>query len=204
MNKKNKFKTLRKLSALDIYVICSIISLIIYTIISQIIAIRNGIILDTLTTCFFGFFGGEIVTCGLIKIFKLHDFKGKTDIELTNNIEIILLVKGDFMEILNWMIENWYILVVIGVALVMIYIAITDKKKVLEWLRYAVTMAEQELGGGTGQIKLRQVYDMFIERFPIFSKLVPFSVFSSWVDIALEFLKEQIEKNQKIKDFVGV
>ena len=87
MNKKNKFKTLRKLSALDIYVICSIISLIIYTIISQIIAIRNGIILDTLTTCFFGFFGGEIFTCGLIKIFKLHDFKGKTDIELTNNIE---------------------------------------------------------------------------------------------------------------------
>ena len=108
------------------------------------------------------------------------------------------------MEILNWVIENWYILVVIGVALVMIYIAITDKKKVLEWLRYAVTIAEQELGGGTGQIKLRQVYDMFIERFPIFSKLVPFSVFSSWVDIALEFLKEQLEKNQKIKDFVGV
>ena len=73
MNKKTKFKIFRKINALDIYVIFSILSLIIYTIISQNIAIRNGIILDTLTTCFFGFFGGEIVTCGLIKIFKLHD-----------------------------------------------------------------------------------------------------------------------------------
>lgn len=71
--KKEKLK--KKLGALDIYVTFSIISLIIYTIISQFIAMRNGIILDTLTTCFFGFFGGEIVTCGLIKIFKLRDDK---------------------------------------------------------------------------------------------------------------------------------
>lgn len=82
MNKKTKFKIFRKIKALDIYVIFSILSLIIYTIISQNIAIKNGIILDTLTTCFFGFFGGEIVTCGLIKIFKLHDIK-KENNEIT-------------------------------------------------------------------------------------------------------------------------
>ena len=69
---KSKFKNI---SALDVYVTFSILSLIIYTVISQYIAIYYEKILDTLTTCFFGFFGGEIVTCGLIKIFKLKDIK---------------------------------------------------------------------------------------------------------------------------------
>lgn len=69
---KSKFKNI---SALDVYVTFSILSLVIYTIVSQLLAINFGVILDTLTTCFFGFFGGEIVTCGLIKIFKLKDVK---------------------------------------------------------------------------------------------------------------------------------
>ena len=67
---KSKFKNI---SALDVYVTFSILSLVVYTVISQLLAINFGVILDTLTTCFFGFFGGEIVTCGLIKIFKLKD-----------------------------------------------------------------------------------------------------------------------------------
>ena len=67
---KSKFKNV---SSLDIYVTFSILSLIVYTIVSQLLAMNYSVILDTLTTCFFGFFGGEIVTCGLIKIFKLRD-----------------------------------------------------------------------------------------------------------------------------------
>ena len=69
---KSKFKNI---SALDVYVTFSILSLVVYTVVSQLLAINFGVILDTLTTCFFGFFGGEIVTCGLIKIFKLRDIK---------------------------------------------------------------------------------------------------------------------------------
>ena len=67
---KSKFKNVK---ALDVYVTFSILSVIIFTIISQILSVYYGVILDTLTTCFFGFFGGEVVTCGLIKIFKLRD-----------------------------------------------------------------------------------------------------------------------------------
>lgn len=86
MIKKSKIKNIFKnVHVLDIYVIFSILSLIAYTIVSQNIAIKNGIILDTLTTCFFGFFGGEIVTCGLIKIFKLNDIR-KENILTTTNI----------------------------------------------------------------------------------------------------------------------
>ncbi len=63
---------MKKLSGLDKYVIFSIAMLIIFTIVSMIIAFQTGVMMDTLTTCFFAFFGGEIVTCALIKIFKLR------------------------------------------------------------------------------------------------------------------------------------
>lgn len=62
-----------KLSALDIYVIFSITALIVYTIFAHYMVIEYGASLDVLTTCFFAFFGGEIVTCALIKIFKLKE-----------------------------------------------------------------------------------------------------------------------------------
>lgn len=82
---KRKLKNkIRNISSLDIYVTFSILSLIIYTIISQIIAVKMCMTLDTLTTCFFGFFGGEIVTCGLIKIFKLQEIKKENIINNTN------------------------------------------------------------------------------------------------------------------------
>ena len=61
----------KKLNGLDKYVIFSISCMILFTIVSQIIQSITGYTNDTLTTCFFGFFGGEIVTCALIKIFKL-------------------------------------------------------------------------------------------------------------------------------------
>lgn len=106
-------------------------------------------------------------------------------------------------EIIAFLSENWYVIIMVLVLLFAIYYTITNKQKVKEWLKYAVVLAEKELGSGTGQLKLRQVYDMFIERFPVFSKLVPFSTFSNWVDLALEFLREQLEKNEAIKNFVG-
>lgn len=79
-------KKFAKLHSLDIYVTFSILSLIIYTIVSQLIAIYSGTILDTLTTCFFSFFGGEIVTCGLIKIFKLKDKEKENTIETEDSV----------------------------------------------------------------------------------------------------------------------
>ena len=60
-----------KINTLDIYVIFSIFVLLLYTVISQIVAIVYNIQLDTLTTCFFAAFGGEILSACLIKIFKL-------------------------------------------------------------------------------------------------------------------------------------
>lgn len=53
------------------YVIFSIAVLLIYTVIALVLSCFN-IQNDTLTTCIFGTFGGECLTCGIIKVFKLH------------------------------------------------------------------------------------------------------------------------------------
>ncbi len=76
---KKIIEKLKNISSLGVYVTFSIIVLIIYTIISQYLAVNYKIILDTLTTCVFGFFGGEVVTCGLIKIFKLKSDKNNSE-----------------------------------------------------------------------------------------------------------------------------
>ena len=55
------------------YVIFSIALLLIYMIVEFIFAIKTGNSHDTLTTCVFATFGGEILSCALIKIFKLKE-----------------------------------------------------------------------------------------------------------------------------------
>ena len=68
-----------KINTLDFYVIFSIFVLLLYTIISQIVAIFYNVQLDTLTTCFFAAFGGEILSACLIKIFKLKKTEETTE-----------------------------------------------------------------------------------------------------------------------------
>lgn len=75
-------------------------------------------------------------------------------------------------------------------------------KNIKEWLKWAVTEAEKELGGGTGQLKLRMVYDMAINQFPWLIQLIDFNTFSSWVDEALEWMKDQLENNKAINNYV--
>lgn len=56
---------------LSTYVAFSIAVLLIYTVVSLILSCF-GVQNDTLTTCVFSSFGSECLTCGLIKVFKLH------------------------------------------------------------------------------------------------------------------------------------
>ena len=70
---------MKKLSMLDLYLIFSIIALITYTIIEQVLSIRTGIERSTLTTCFYAAFGGETFWCAVIKVFKLKNEKKEVD-----------------------------------------------------------------------------------------------------------------------------
>ena len=75
-------------------------------------------------------------------------------------------------------------------------------EKVRQWLLYAVIEAEKIYQGGTGQLKLRYVYSLFIEKFPSIAPVVPFDLFKKLVDDALEEMKHLLETNKDIEAYV--
>lgn len=78
-----------------------------------------------------------------------------------------------------------------------------QKEIIIEWLLLAVIKAEKELGDGTGQLKLRFVYDLFIDKFRFISMLMSFSQFSKLVDQALDTMRDILDSNKQIKDYVA-
>ena len=98
--------------------------------------------------------------------------------------------------------------VIIAIALVcgiIWFIKLPKEKKIAnikEWLKYAVVQAEKELGSGTGQLKLRMVYDMAVNKFPFLVKLIPFNIFSGWVDESLDWMRGQLAENKAAQNYV--
>ena len=113
---------------------------------------------------------------------------------------------------MNFIINNWSLLIaVVAVIAVSAGFIIkftnlptqTQIQKLKEWLLWAVTEAEKQLGGGTGRIKLRYVYDMFVTRFPSLAKIISFDYFSMLVDEALEEFRKLLSTNEKINQYVN-
>lgn len=67
-----RHKRHKPVPSLTKYVMFSIGVLLLYTMAEFTFAITAKTAHDTLTTCFYGCFGGEILACALIKIFKLR------------------------------------------------------------------------------------------------------------------------------------
>lgn len=112
---------------------------------------------------------------------------------------------------MEYFIDNWYVFVAVfavlfcfGAFAVRYFKMPTEEQldKVREWLLWAVTQAEKELGAGTGQLKLRAVYDMFVQRFPAVAKMISFSAFSDLVDEALEEMRAMLKKNEAVAAIV--
>lgn len=112
---------------------------------------------------------------------------------------------------MNWLVENWYVVVgclglltCMGVGVYLFINEPTDKKlkNLKEWLKWAVVEAEKALGSGTGQLKLRMVYDMAISKFGWLKNIVTFETFSKWVDEALIWMDKQLASNPIVKSMV--
>lgn len=71
-----------------------------------------------------------------------------------------------------------------------------------EWLLLAVVQAEKELGGKTGEIKLRYVYDKFLQRFDKVAMLITFEQFSEMVDVALDRMRILLSSNVVLAHYV--
>lgn len=113
---------------------------------------------------------------------------------------------------MNLLIENWYIILIAAAAALWAFMVVYDLlmnpskqqlANVTEWLLWAVTNAEKELGGGTGQLKLRQVYDMFLLRFPELVDRIPFDDFSQLVDTALITMRKMLGENTAVQSYVS-
>lgn len=92
-----------------------------------------------------------------------------------------------------------YIIGIIIAVVYAIYVAKTEPQKVKQWLLYACAQAEAYFGSGTGILKLHMVYDMFVGKYPVFSKFISFNRFQKWTEEALETFKEFLSKNEKMQ-----
>ena len=99
---------------------------------------------------------------------------------------------------------NYWAHILIGLLFVagIVFFVINEYKNIKEWLLLAVTEAEKALGAKTGELKLRQVYDWFINTFPIISKILPFSAYSSLVKKALVEMEKLLKENESCKKYV--
>lgn len=75
-------------------------------------------------------------------------------------------------------------------------------EQVKAWLLSAVTWAEATYGGGTGSIKLSEVYALFCKDMPWIAKLMSFETFSALVDEALIEMRELIQYNKNVRALV--
>lgn len=73
-------------------------------------------------------------------------------------------------------------------------------KSIKEWLVYACLKAEKEYGSKTGQIKLRYVYGLFVDKFSWIAKIISFEVFSGYVNESLVYMRNILESNKAVAD----
>ena len=114
---------------------------------------------------------------------------------------------------MEFLIENWYIILAamalgaLAVVAVVRFFRLPREKQmenVRQWLLGAVTAAEKELGGGTGKLKLRTVYDAFLTKFPWLAPVIPFEQFSGLVDDALVEMRKLLADNKAVQQMVTV
>lgn len=114
---------------------------------------------------------------------------------------------------MNFIINNWYIFVgIFSLVFVGFWVAYRflgmptekQKEKVKEWLVWACIEAEKDLQSGTGQLKLRKVYNAFcsVPAFTWVARVIPFSLFSKCVEDALVEVKRMLVSNRTLAEYV--
>lgn len=113
--------------------------------------------------------------------------------------------------VVEYLINNWTLLVSLFALVVVIIATIVGffklpksvkSERFRKWLLYTVTEAEREMGEGTGELKLLKAYEEFVKRFPVLSLIVPFKSFKKMVDEALAQMRQMLQGNEGIKDYV--
>lgn len=94
-------------------------------------------------------------------------------------------------------------IIVVLLIIVGAYVKIRNliNNNLIEWLVDKVADAEAYFGSETGQLKLRSVYNVFVQNRPILAVLISFDRFSDLVDAALDKFEAMLDENGKIKEW---
>ena len=112
---------------------------------------------------------------------------------------------------MQFLIDYWpFIIIFIAMAVIGIRFIIKFVKNptpqqlesIKQWAIYACAMAEASLGSGTGQLKMRATYDMFLTKFPALSKLISFEAYQGITETALVEFKKMLAQNPSVKDLI--
>lgn len=109
------------------------------------------------------------------------------------------------MKTINWILENWDALCAIGAIILGIVIKLKNlwTGNVREWLINICLEMEKEFGEKTGLIKKSNAYALFIEQYPIVSKIISAKTFDKILDEALTIIAEEMDKNDRIKEYLN-
>lgn len=107
--------------------------------------------------------------------------------------------------------DNWYLILVIAIVLFVLGRKVykffkqpteIQMNNLREWLTWAVSEAEKRLGSGTGELKLRYVYNKFIDKFWYLSDVISFEKFKTLVDNALVEMNKMLTENEAVSKYV--
>ena len=109
------------------------------------------------------------------------------------------------MSLINFIVENWDILLaaaaIIGVT---IFAVIKQEKAIIFKMLYAlVTEAEKQYGSGTGELKLSAVISQLQEKMPTVAGAIPVKTLEKWVEQALTEAKEKWLKNINVASYIA-
>jgi hypothetical protein len=104
---------------------------------------------------------------------------------------------------LDFLLSNWdsILFVIAFIVLIIVLLKKGYKKQVNEILFYLVSKAEQELGGGTGQLKYAAVTTWLHERLPAIAKFIftPKQI-DVMIETAVTRMKEYLKTNESLKN----
>ncbi|XCH79077.1 MAG: phage holin, LLH family [Candidatus Dehalobacter alkaniphilus] len=107
--------------------------------------------------------------------------------------------------LLMFLMANWDSILFVVVALVVLLVLLKKgyKARVAEVLFYLVTKAEQELGGGTGELKFAAVTTWLYEKLPAIAKLIfTKKQLDAMIEAAVTRMKEYLTVNESAKKLI--
>ena len=115
------------------------------------------------------------------------------------------------MNFLDFILNYWHLIItalamiVIAIVFIIDFIKKSPKERmdsIKQWAIYACALAESHLGSGTGQLKMRETYDMFLEKFPSLAEVITYEKYKAIAETALIEFKEMLKTNPNIQNII--